>query len=62
MIGRALAVLWDVAFWFLVLSVLVFPALYAMWRHREKTDQAATEAELKRCKADTTNDHIFDGA
>lgn len=58
--GKAIALLWDVAVWFFVLSVLVLPALYAQWRHREKTDQEATDKALERCKADTTNDHVWD--
>jgi len=61
-VGKALALIWDVAVWFFVLSVLVLPALYAQWRHREKQDQAATEEALRGCKADTSGDHIFDGA
>jgi uncharacterized protein HemY len=57
-LGRILAVVWDVAVWFFVLSVLVLPALYAQWRHREKQDQAATEKTLKKLLHDQTNDHI----
>lgn len=62
MIGHALALLWDVCFWFFVVSVLVLPVVMAKWRARERADQKATDEQLERCKADTTNDHIFDGA
>lgn len=58
--GQIVGLAWDVAVWFFVLSVLVFPALYAQWRHREKQDQAATEEALRGCKADTSGDHIWD--
>jgi hypothetical protein len=61
-VGKVLAVAWDVAVWFFVVSVLVLPALYAQWRHREKTEQAATEKTLKKLLHDQTNDHIYDGA
>jgi len=54
-VGKALAIVWDVAVWFFVLSVLVFPATYAQWRHREKTDQAATDKTLERLLHDHTH-------
>ena len=58
--GQLLGLAWDVAVWFFILSVLVFPALYAQWRHREKQDKAATEEALKRCKSDTSHRYEMD--
>jgi len=46
--------------WFGVSWLFVLAVLLSRWFRREHVDQKATEAELKRCKADTTNDHIFD--
>jgi hypothetical protein len=60
MIGHLLAYLYIAAFWFLLLSFFILPLAFSYWRHREKAEQSATEAALKRCKADTTNDHIWD--
>jgi len=54
-VGKVLAVVWDVAVWAFVVSVLVLPALYAQWRHREKQDQKATEKTLKKLLHDQTH-------
>lgn len=53
------AALW---LWFGVTWLFVLAVLFKHWYHREHVERDATEAALKRCKADTTNDHIFDGA
>lgn len=53
--GKALALLWDLCFWFFVISVLVLPVLMAKWRAREKAEQAATDATLKKLLHDQTH-------
>jgi len=60
--GQIVGFLWTVAAAFFLLSMFVFPVLYVRWKAREKRDAAATEQALQRCKADTSNLHIYDGA
>lgn len=46
--------------WFGVAWLFIVAVLLSRWFARERADQKATEAELKRCKADTTGEHIWD--
>ncbi|MFI6681913.1 hypothetical protein [Kribbella sp. NPDC050470] len=62
MAGQILGFLWTVGALFFLLSAFVFPVVFVRWKRREKADAEATEKALERCKADTTNLHIFDGA
>jgi len=57
MIPHAAAWIWFGAAWVFIIGVLL-----KLWYHREHAAKAATEEALKRCKADTSGDHIFDGA
>lgn len=57
MIPTAAYYLWFGLSWLFILAVL-----FKRWRARESRDKVATQAALKSCKADTSGDHIFDGA
>lgn len=46
--------------WFGVTWLFLAAVFLKHWHPREHVERDATEAALKRCKADTTNDHIFD--
>ena len=46
--------------WFGVTWLFLAAVFFKHWYHREHVERDATEAALKRCKADTTNDHIWD--
>jgi hypothetical protein len=55
-----LGIAWNVAaIWFL-LSLFVFPVLYARWRRRERADAAETTRVLRLLKTDTSIDHRWD--
>lgn len=55
MIPQAAVWLWFGIAWVFILAVLL-----KRWYHREHVEADATEAALKRCKADTTGEHIWD--
>lgn len=55
MIGHILAYLFDAAFFFFVLSVLVVPVLLARWHAREKEDAEETAEVLDSLLSDTTH-------
>lgn len=58
--GQIVALIWDVAVWFFVISVLVLPAMYAQWRHREKEEQRETEEVLNSLLHDRTHQYEQD--
>lgn len=45
--GRVLEFLYLLAFWFFILSVFVFPVVFAYWRHNERKRADATEDTLQ---------------
>lgn len=55
MLGHALAYAWDVAFWFFLISFFVLPVIFSYWRARERAEQAATDATLKKLLHDQTH-------
>jgi len=59
-LGQIVGFIWTVVAAFFLLSAFVFPVLWVRWKAREKRDAAATEAELQRCRADTTHLHEMD--
>lgn len=59
-LGQIVGYLWTLLAFFFLLSVFLFPISLAYWRHREKAEQSATEAALRRCKADTTGNYRWD--
>ena len=60
--GQILGFLWTVAAAFFVLSMLIAAVGLPWWRRHERAQQQATDNQLRLLKADTTNDHIWDGA
>lgn len=46
--------------WFGIAWLFILAVLFKHWYRREHLEKAATEAELKRCKADTSGEHIYD--
>lgn len=55
MTGHIAAWAYFVLAWVFILGVLL-----KRWRERERRDQAATEAELKRTRPHVGNDRIWD--
>lgn len=53
--GQIVGFVWTLLVWFFIVSVFVFPITLSYWRHNERLRAEQTEAELKRCKADTTH-------
>lgn len=53
--GKIAAVLYDAAFWFFVISVLVLPVVNARWRQRERDDAKKTKKILDSLLHDTTH-------
>jgi len=59
-IGHLLAYLFDVAFWFFVISVFVLPVVMSYWRAREKRDAERTAQILDSLLHDTTHQYEQD--
>lgn len=58
--GQIAGLLWTVAFWFIVVSFLVVPVLFAYWRNHEKRDAERTEEILKATRFDRSGAHEMD--
>jgi uncharacterized membrane protein len=57
MIPQAAVWIWFGAAWVFILGVLI-----KRWYHREHVAKAATDEALKRCRSDTSGDHIWDAS
>jgi hypothetical protein len=53
--GQIIGALWTLTFWFLLISFFVLPVIFSYWRAREKAEQAATDATLKKLLHDQTH-------
>lgn len=51
------AYVWLGCAWIFILAVL-----FKRWRERERHEAAVTQRVMESLAADTTNDHIWDGA